>query len=170
MSTQLDPAEAPAVRDTTTVDVDIASVVSSVPSIDDIESWVTDAVNEIDTDLVCNVSIRVVDETEGRTLNQQYRGRDDATNVLSFPIDDGLIQMSTELSRALGDIVICGPIVEREAARQGKNAADHWAHLLVHGTLHLLGYDHEQDHEALQMEAIEKRILARHGLGDPYEA
>jgi probable rRNA maturation factor len=157
------------------VDIQIASKVTSVPGQQEIQSWVEDAINEVrndrNCDCNCEVSVRVVDEDEGCELNGQYRQADKATNVLSFPADrEALHSLPQEVPRALGDIVICGPIVEREAAQQHKKNSDHWAHLLVHGTLHLLGHDHESDAEALEMEAIETRILGRRGVGDPYAA
>ena len=102
-------------------------------------------------------------------MNNQYRRQDKATNVLSFPaVGMGQSNLPAELSQSLGDIVICGPVVEREAAEQNKDIASHWAHLLVHGALHLLGYDHETDADADVMEKLETRILAARGIDDPY--
>lgn len=114
------------------------------------------------------ITVRFVEEDEGRLLNMQFRHKDNATNVLSFPADfpSGLPQ--TECS-SLGDIVICGPIVEREAAEQNKRAVDHWCHMLVHGTLHLLGFDHQDDKAAREMERIETEALAACGIGNPYQ-
>jgi len=110
------------------------------------------------------VSVVLVDEAEGRRLNLQYRGRDYATNVLSFPAD-----LPTGVrSPLLGDLVVCAPVVARESTEQRKRLADHYAHMLVHGSLHLLGYDHVDDAEAERMEALETRILARLGIADPY--
>ncbi|MDE2087017.1 MAG: rRNA maturation RNase YbeY, partial [Xanthomonadaceae bacterium] len=110
------------------------------------------------------LSIRIVDADEGRELNRDYRGKDYATNVLSFEAD-----LPPELKLPLiGDMVICSPVVAREAAEQGKRPRDHWAHLTVHGTLHLLGYDHIVAAEAEAMEALETRILAGLGIADPY--
>jgi probable rRNA maturation factor len=112
------------------------------------------------------VAIRIVDADEGRALNLQYRGRDYATNVLSFPAD-----LPPGLNLPLiGDLVICAPVVAREAAEQGKKPADHWAHLTIHGTLHLLGYDHIEEAEAEAMEGLETRVLAGLGIADPYLA
>ena len=110
------------------------------------------------------VSIRVVAEDEGREINKRYRRREYATNVLSFVAEypDGV---GADL---LGDLVICAPVVAREAREQGKREADHWAHLTVHGVLHLLGYDHEQAAEALAMEAVERQVLEHLGIPDPY--
>ncbi|AZR34722.1 rRNA maturation RNase YbeY [Xanthomonas vasicola] len=115
-----------------------------------------------------DLAVRVVDEKEGCSLNHHYRGKDYATNVLSFPakLPEGLpkgIKMPL-----LGDLVICAPVVAREAAEQGKSLAAHYAHLTVHGTLHLLGWDHEDDKEADAMEQLEREILADLGIDDPY--
>ncbi|MER2297969.1 MULTISPECIES: rRNA maturation RNase YbeY [Pseudomonas] len=111
------------------------------------------------------MTIRLVDEAEGRELNHTYRHKDYATNVLSFPADvpDDLLDIPL-----LGDLVICVPVVEREAAEQGKALQAHWAHLVIHGCLHLLGYDHIEDDEAEEMEALERELLAELGHPDPY--
>ena len=105
------------------------------------------------------VTLRFVAEAEGRRLNREFRGRDYATNVLTF------VYSPRPLA---GDIVVCAPVVAREARAQGKAVADHHAHLLVHGLLHLQGMDHEVDTEAAAMERREARILARLGIADPY--
>ena len=110
------------------------------------------------------VNILVVDAKEGRRYNRQFRGKDYATNVLSFPYEP----LPGEKTPLLGDLVICAPVVAREAAEQGKRLRDHYAHLTVHGVLHLLGHDHETDSEAAKMEALERRILASLGIADPY--
>lgn len=111
------------------------------------------------------MTIRLVDEAEGRELNHTYRHKDYATNVLSFPADvpDDLLDIPL-----LGDLVICVAVVEREAAEQGKSLEAHWAHLVIHGCLHLLGYDHIEDDEAEEMEALERTLLAELGHPDPY--
>ncbi len=111
------------------------------------------------------LTIRLVDEAEGRELNHTYRHKDYATNVLSFPADlpDDLLDIPL-----LGDLVICVAVVEREAAEQGKALEAHWAHLVIHGCLHLLGYDHIDDDEAEEMEALERTLLAELGHPDPY--
>jgi probable rRNA maturation factor len=108
------------------------------------------------------VAIRLVDEQEGRTLNSEYRGKDYATNVLSFPYEAEPLLM--------GDLVICPAVVAREAAEQGKPLAAHYAHLTVHGMLHLRGWDHENEGEAQAMEDEERKILAALGYPDPYAA
>ncbi|RLA28766.1 MAG: rRNA maturation RNase YbeY [Gammaproteobacteria bacterium] len=154
-----------------TVDVQIASSVESIPDEKSIHSWIEEAIGSSGRagESSREISVRVVDEEEGRTLNNQFRQKDKATNVLSFPaVGAGESGLPPELSQALGDIVICGPVVEREAAEQGKEVASHWAHLLVHGTLHLLGYDHEADVDANVMEKLETKILAARGIADPY--
>lgn len=110
------------------------------------------------------LAIRIVDTAEGQALNRDYRGKDYATNVLSFPAEP---PPGVNLP-LIGDLAICAPVVVREAAEQGKRPRDHWAHLTVHGTLHLLGYDHLEDTEAEAMEALETRILAGLGIADPY--
>jgi len=115
-----------------------------------------------------NLSIRLVDEDEARRFNREYREKDYATNVLSFPAElpEGL---PVEMRRSqLGDILICVPVVEREAQQQKRPLADHWAHLTIHGVLHLLGYDHEQADEAAIMESLETEILKCLGVSDPY--
>jgi len=157
-------------KDEVTVDVQVASNVKHVPESDEICRWIEDTVAEVAGERPCEVSVRIVDEAEGRELNKRFRDRDYATNVLSFPTDDSLQRLPAELQGALGDIVICGPVVEREAGEQGKEVAHHWAHLLIHGTLHLLGHDHEIEAEAREMEAFETRILSRRGVTDPYTA
>ena len=130
------------------------------PSFDEVLRCAREAMDATHWEL----SVRVVDEGEGRMLNQRWRQRDYATNVLSFPCDS-LVDLPVPL---LGDVVLCAPVVLREAEEQGKPAAAHWAHLLVHGILHLRGYDHEQDTDALHMEQQEVAILARLGYPDPY--
>ena len=111
--------------------------------------------------------MRVVDVEEIRALNRQYRDQDKPTNVLSFPAQqpDGLPEGA---GRLLGDVVICAPVVAAEAAEQGKTTGDHWGHMLVHGTLHLLGFDHQTDAAAAEMEGLERRILAARSVTDPY--
>ena len=107
------------------------------------------------------ITLRLVDADEGQQLNRDFRGRDYATNVLSFPFGE---------PGYLGDIVICAPVVAREAVAQGKALHAHWAHLVVHGVLHLLGHDHQGDPEATVMENRERQLLAKMGFADPYAA
>jgi len=106
------------------------------------------------------LSVRIVGEEEGRALNREYRGKDYATNVLTFDYAHEPVVMA--------DLVLCAPVVEREAAEQGIPVADHYAHLLVHGTLHAQGWDHEEEDEAAAMEARESELLQAMGFADPY--
>lgn len=151
------------------VDVQVAENVSNGPSQADIQDWLEQVITYVATDTARNIeiSVRIVDEAEGRALNKQFRKKDSATNVLSFPLLDA---GPDEMPLALGDIVICGPVVAREANEQGKKCSDHWAHMLVHGALHLFGYDHETDEQAQEMETLEIRILALGGVENPYES
>lgn len=112
------------------------------------------------------VTIRIVEPDEMTTLNHQYRQKNYATNVLSFPAD--LPEAAKAHYPVLGDIVICADTVNREAVEQHKTAAEHWAHMIVHGVLHLLGHDHEKDDEAAIMEALEIKILKQLGFENPY--
>ncbi|MGO1750016.1 MAG: rRNA maturation RNase YbeY [Marinobacter sp.] len=110
------------------------------------------------------VTIRIVDIEEGQALNHQYRGKDKPTNVLSFPFE-APAGITVPLA---GDLVICAPVVEGEALEQLKEPVTHWAHMVVHGMLHLQGYDHINDEDAEAMEALEIRLLAQFGFGNPY--
>lgn len=118
------------------------------------------------TEVATELSVRIVDVDEMRELNRRFRGQDKPTNVLSFPAE-----LVGDLPfRHLGDIVICAAVVATEAHAQGKSEAAHWAHMLVHGALHLLGHDHENDDEAQRMERLETQALARLGWPCPYDA
>ncbi|MCP4300356.1 MAG: rRNA maturation RNase YbeY [Gammaproteobacteria bacterium] len=151
------------------VEVQIACDDSFVPSAKEIETWVSRAVAASGRNFASEIelSVRLVDREEMRTLNRDYRQTDAVTNVLSFPVAaiDGL---PADTAQTLGDIVVCATVVSKEAAAQKKPLANHWAHMLVHGTLHLLGYDHETDADAAEMESLEARILTDYGLTDPY--
>lgn len=111
------------------------------------------------------VTLRLVDEDESRELNHQYRGKDKPTNVLSFPFE-APAGITVPLA---GDLVICAPVVAREAIEQNKTPEAHWAHMVIHGMLHLQGYDHIEDADAEVMEALEIRLLADLGYNNPYE-
>jgi probable rRNA maturation factor len=137
---------------------------AGVPSSTSFRRWVAAALAAARRKRATELSIRIVDEIEGRALNLDYRGRDYATNVLSFPVD---LPQGISLP-LIGDIVLCAPVVTREAHEQGKARRDHYAHLTVHGVLHLLGFDHESDSGAMRMEALEVRILSGLGIGNPY--
>ena len=143
------------------IEVQNATSFTPVPSSQQFEQWASAALrNHGDAELL----IRLVDRQESRRLNDQYRHKNMATNVLSFPAD-----LPEEVGLALlGDIVICTPIVAEEARAQHKTAEAHWAHLTIHGILHLLGHDHEAEEEASAMESLETRILQSLGFPDPY--
>lgn len=113
------------------------------------------------------VTIRIVDEAESADLNSRYRQRGGATNVLSFPAEP-LPDFVRTANVPLGDLVLCAPVIEREADEQGKALTAHWAHMVVHGSLHLLGYDHDRSGPAAEMESIERRLLESLGYPDPY--
>jgi len=153
------------------VDVQFACDDPDSPDAEFISGWVRAAVAEAGVDVTgdIEVSVRVVDLDEIRSLNREYRDKDNATNVLSFPAGkiDGL---PAEAVQTLGDVVVCAVVVREEAASQAKEIADHWAHMMVHGTLQLLGYDHMTDAEAMEMESLETRILATQGVADPYRS
>ena len=144
------------------VDVQIASEEDDLPRVDELSEWARAAVSAFRDD--AELSIRIVDEGESAELNERYRHHAGPTNVLSFPFE-APAGVSVHL---IGDIVICAPVVRREALDQSKERRAHFAHMVVHGALHLLGYDHEETQEAEQMEAQERRILAALGFDDPY--
>lgn len=123
------------------------------------------AVADSDPGTPTELSLRIVSQAEIRELNRRYRQRDRVTNVLSFPA-----RLPPDLPfRHLGDVVICADVVRQEAQEQSKSEEAHWAHMLVHGTLHLLGFDHETDSDALEMEGLETQVLARLGWPCPYD-
>ena len=141
-----------------------------LPGGSELAEWVSSASREIGRTGAVQVSIRVVDEDESQALNREFRGRDKPTNVLSFPSElDTLPGLPAEHNAHLGDLVLCAPVVRQEALAQGKPERSHWLHLVLHGFLHLNGYDHETDEEAEIMEALETRLLAAAGLPDPYK-
>ena len=136
---------------------------SDLPAMTRLQRWVEAALPAASAD--AEIGLCIVDEPESQALNLRYRGLDKPTNVLSFPAE-----LPTELNLPLlGDLVVCAPVVAREATEQGKQLEAHWAHMLVHGTLHLLGYDHTNDADAEQMEALETDILTSLGYPDPYQ-
>src|SRR5690606_8195935 len=157
-------------RGPTRLDVSVGYALprAGIPAATSFRKWVAAAlagrIREAD------LAIRIVDAKEGRALNRHYRGKDYATNVLSFPAEmaEGVKLPKGVRMPLLGDLVICAPVVAREAKEQGKALNDHYAHLTVHGVLHLLGWDHEDEREAECMEKLEREILAGLGIGDPY--
>ncbi|MCK9048205.1 rRNA maturation RNase YbeY [Haemophilus influenzae] len=147
------------------VDLQIATEnIEGLPTEEQIVQWATAAVQPEDNEV--EMTVRIVDEAESHELNLTYRGKDRPTNVLSFPFE---CPDEVELP-LLGDLVICRQVVEREAAEQEKPLMAHWAHMVVHGSLHLLGYDHIEDDEAEEMESLETQIMQGLGFVDPYLA
>lgn len=145
------------------IEIQNKTSLSSVPTDLQFEHWAAAALRDCgDTELV----IRLVDQEESRRLNEQFAHKKTPTNVLSFP---AALPPSVCLP-LLGDVVICAPLVEREAEQQNKSIVAHWAHLTIHGILHLLGHDHLSDEEASEMEALETRLLQSLGFPDPYQA
>ena len=147
------------------VDLQIATEnLEGLPTEDQIVQWATAAVQPEGDEV--EMTVRIVDEAESHELNLTYRGKDRPTNVLSFPFE---CPDEVELP-LLGDLVICRQVVEREAAEQEKPLMSHWAHMVVHGSLHLLGYDHIENDEAEEMESLETQIMQGLGFDDPYLA
>ena len=149
------------------VDVQVASDAAGIPETGNIRVWVEHTIRAAGPGGDFDVSIRIVDAGEMQALNRDYRDQDKPTNVLAFPAGDAAFAPPGERP-LLGDIVVCAGIVADEAGEQGKALGDHWGHMVVHGTLHLLGHDHRTDHEAEAMEAMERDILASLGIADPY--
>lgn len=147
------------------LDLDVAEGINNVPSQADFENWVTRALQAAGYQSEeAELSIMVVSEQVSQTLNSQYRDKDKPTNVLSFPAD---IPDFVE-SPLLGDLVVCAPIVEQEATQQNKTSYNHWAHMTIHGCLHLLGFDHIDDADAEEMESLEIKVLQELGIDNPY--
>jgi len=150
------------------IDLQIATTADQLPSQTQFEQWLTAALDNADTSIdgdLAEATIRLVDNDESQTLNRDYRQKDKPTNVLSFPAEvPDFIDLPL-----LGDLVICAPVVAQEALEQNKPLEAHWAHMVIHGALHLLGYDHIEDQEAETMEALEVTILSHLGIASPYE-
>lgn len=145
------------------VDIQRAVEDDSIPNDDLLVGWAENALAEQSTPV--EMVIRIVDTAESQQLNHDYRGKDAPTNVLSFPFE---APPELELPD-IGDLVICAEIVKKEAQQQKKTLEAHWAHMITHGVLHLLGYDHIDDNEAEEMESLERGILAKVGFSDPYQ-
>ena len=144
------------------LDIQLATSCADYPTEQQFQLWINTVLQEDDQD--SEIVIRLVDDQESAELNQQYRHKQGSTNILSFPFEapDGF---DTDL---LGDLVICAPLIALEAQQQNKQLFDHWAHITIHGVLHLLGYDHINDSEAEEMEALEIKILSRLNINNPY--
>ena len=144
------------------LDLQIATQIEALPSEQQMSLWLAAVIDEANS--AAEITIRIVDEAESQKLNRDYRDTDRPTNVLSFPFQapPGVEQP------ILGDVVVCAPVVMHEAAAQHKTVEAHWAHMVIHGTLHLLGYGHIEAVEAEVMEQREREILAQLGYPDPY--
>jgi probable rRNA maturation factor len=145
------------------VSLDIQREVDALPKDEDLLKWLTETL-EFEQYGDAEITIRFVDEKESAELNEQYRHKTGSTNVLSFPFE---APAEVELD-LLGDLIICSDVVRKQASEQKKEELAHWAHMVVHGTLHLLGYDHLTDDEAAKMEKKETQILSQLGYSDPY--
>ncbi len=161
-----------------TVDVELQNPnnLESIPEISEIRSWCEASIQKESADRLINntlsVLIRIVNDKESADLNHKYRDKDGPTNVLSYPNDVPEFMLDIpelkEQSSHIGDLVICEPLVINEASDQNKSVMAHWAHLIVHGVLHLQGFDHIEDIEALKMESLEIKILEQLGFPNPY--
>ena len=152
------------------LDIQWATEELEVPSKPQCYQWINSAMQGDNKNSVNELTVRFVEVEEIQQLNRDYRNMDKPTNVLSFPFEQppGLIELGEELPY-LGDIVICPEIVLREAAEQNKSEIAHWAHMMIHGALHLQGFDHIDDAEAEAMEALEVQILEKLGFANPYQ-
>lgn len=144
------------------IDIEFGCASRDLPSREDVRAWVGAALGPARAD--ADISVRIVDEAEAAALNAQFRGQQYVPNVLSFPAD---LPPGLELD-VLGDIALCAPVALAEARAQHKSTQQHFAHLLIHGTLHLLGFDHEREDDAQIMEQAERELLATFGFPDPY--
>lgn len=144
------------------MELQVACESPGLPTEQQFRQWVVAAIET--ENLPVELVIRIVDETESQALNLQFRSKDRPTNVLSFPFE---VIPGIEVNH-LGDLVICSPVVSREAREQHKPVESHWAHMVVHGLLHLQGYDHQHERDAVTMESQEIRIMAQLGYADPY--
>jgi probable rRNA maturation factor len=138
------------------------------PSAKDIAAWASAALGRKASGR--ELAVRVVGAAESRKLNAHYRGKDKPTNVLSFPAAMPAVTASSDEPQPLGDLVICSKVVSHEAREQRKKLRAHWAHLVVHGSLHLIGYDHERPADARRMERREVAVLKRLGFSNPYRS
>ncbi len=152
---------------TVRVDVQFAVEEESVAGKEEISLWVARALTTAYPGSDAEVSVRVVDAAEMQRLNKEFREQDKSTNVLSFPAGE-IVGLPGDADVPLGDIVVCSSVISAEAGQQGKPLVSHWAHMIVHGTLHLLGYDHVDDSDAMAMEAMEIRVLGDIGVANPY--
>lgn len=140
----------------------------NLPDFEQVSEWATTALTGLKDQ--ADLSVVLVGPEESQQLNFEFRGKDKPTNVLSFPFEvpEELAGLDADIGNTIGDLIICVPVVEKEAVEQNKPLMHHWAHMVVHGCLHLIGYDHIKDDEAEVMENLERQILAKLGIDDPY--
>ncbi len=144
------------------VELQNASTELNIPTLQQFQTWLNAAL--VDRSSATEITVRIVDEAESAKLNETFRHKNGPTNILSFPAE-----LPTEIDHtALGDLVICAPIVNQEAQQQGKTVNAHWAHITIHGALHLCGYDHQTEPEAQTMEQLEIKLLNQLGFTNPY--
>ena len=148
------------------IDLQVACTPTELPTKEQFQLWVDTALAEVSSEpkQEFELTIRLVNNEESQQLNMQYRGKDKPTNVLSFPFE---VPEGVELN-LLGDLIICIEVMKQEAQEQNKALFDHWAHLVIHGCLHLVGFDHISDTEAVELEYIESSILKKLGISNPY--
>jgi len=150
------------------VDFQVEFEADNLPDFEQVNLWAQSALQGLKDN--ADLSVVIVGPEESQSLNLEFRGKDKPTNVLSFPFEmpEELIGLDDNMANLLGDLIICAPVVETEAQEQNKPLKSHWAHMVVHGCLHLLGYDHIKDDEADIMENLERDILKRLDIPDPY--
>ena len=153
------------------IELDLQNTIDSnqIPAFEKMQSWIHAVLEKVD----CNferpeITVRIVSCEECQQLNSDYRGKDKPTNVLSFPFEAPEMIPAEELGEFLGDLVICEQVLQREAEQQNKSIDSHWAHLIIHGILHLLGFDHIEEQDANRMEALEVELMKELGFEDPY--
>ena len=160
------------------IDIDLQNALSAesdgqfIPSNTQFDTWFKKALALQDQRVIdkeCELTIRLVEAAESQSINHEYRDKAKPTNVLSFPSDLPDFIIESEAAYYLGDLIVCSSVLRKEAEEQNKKLEDHWAHICIHGLLHLLGYDHINENEAVHMEALEAKILAELGIDDPYK-
>lgn len=154
------------------LEIDIQNTIDSsqLPDIEKIQSWIVSALGEVDAKFEYpEITVRIVSIEESQQLNLEYCGKDKPTNVLTFPFEAPEMIPAEELDEFLGDLVICEKVLQREAIDQNKPLQSHWAHLIIHGVLHLLGFDHIEEQQAQEMESLEIHVMNELGFEDPYK-
>ena len=153
------------------LELDLQNAIDSkqLPNFKNMQNWIIGALKKTDSKFQHpEITIRIVSSQESQQLNLDYRGKDKPTNVLSFPFEAPEMIPVEELGEFLGDLVICEKILQQEAEQQNKSLQSHWAHLIIHGVLHLLGYDHIEERQAEEMETLEIDVMKAMGFENPY--